>query len=358
MGTQVNLGVPAWLDGPNYNGLDLRQFSVMATGYATASSGALVSRGGVRNQPAAGAVAASSGMTVTCDGFSAVVPNSTSSTNGAYQVTSMSRQNLTLTASDPVNPRIDLIVAYVQDLGNSSSAAYVGTVDGTPAASPSAPSAPSNSITLAQIAVAANAASITSGNITDKRAYTAAPGSIIYTASTSVAPAGVNGQYCYDAANDRIYHAAASGAKQARTLPFSPGFDAHSGSNVTLPFGTETTICTVNVTTDGSTDLRICYKWCGVFQTSPAQCQVRFRVYIDSTPIDTLYGDTSSVAAASQTQIGGGATYRTSSLLGTTPSAGAHTITFKCLLNTNAGGTTSLDCTNGPAILDVSAVPL
>ena len=40
---------------------------------------------------------------------------------------------------------------------------------GTPAGSPSPPSAPANSFTLAQVAVAANATSITSGNITDQR---------------------------------------------------------------------------------------------------------------------------------------------------------------------------------------------
>lgn len=79
--------------------------------------------------------------------------------------------NLTIAAADPTNPRIDIVVASVQD------AAYSGSnnqwlpqvITGTPAPSPSPPATPANSIVLAQVAVAANATSITSGNITDKR---------------------------------------------------------------------------------------------------------------------------------------------------------------------------------------------
>lgn len=78
---------------------------------------------------------------------------------------------LTIATSDPSNARIDLIVATVNDQGYSGVTNNITyqVITGTPAASPAVPSTPSNSIALAQIAVAAGATSITSGNITDVR---------------------------------------------------------------------------------------------------------------------------------------------------------------------------------------------
>ena len=77
----------------------------------------------------------------------------------------------TLTASDPTNPRIDLIVAHVKDntTGQPGDTWVLESVTGTPSVSPVAPALPASALLLAQIAVAANATSITSGNITDKR---------------------------------------------------------------------------------------------------------------------------------------------------------------------------------------------
>lgn len=79
--------------------------------------------------------------------------------------------NRTIAASDPTNPRIDIVCASVQDAAYSGSNNQwlIQVITGTPAPSPSAPATPANSIVLAQVAVAANATSITSGNITDKR---------------------------------------------------------------------------------------------------------------------------------------------------------------------------------------------
>jgi hypothetical protein len=76
-----------------------------------------------------------------------------------------------ITTANPTNPRIDLICMTVQD------AYYTGAqnnvifqvVAGTPASSPVVPSLPANSIALAEVAVAAGALSITTGNITDRR---------------------------------------------------------------------------------------------------------------------------------------------------------------------------------------------
>ncbi|MHB1702422.1 MAG: hypothetical protein ACYCSN_20270, partial [Acidobacteriaceae bacterium] len=75
---------------------------------------------------------------------------------------------LTIAAADATNPRIDIVVAGI----NTSTSPYTPTIEvvtGTPAASPVAPVTPSGYIALAQIAVAANATSISNANITDVR---------------------------------------------------------------------------------------------------------------------------------------------------------------------------------------------
>lgn len=90
---------------------------------------------------------------------------------GAYEVLNDATVNLAIAASDPTNPRIDIVVAQVRDAAYSGANNdwLLAVVTGTPAGSPSPPATPANAIVLAQVAVAANATSITSGNITDKR---------------------------------------------------------------------------------------------------------------------------------------------------------------------------------------------
>ena len=90
--------------------------------------------------------------------------------------------NLAISAADGSNPRIDIVVAQVND------SAYSGSTDnwelkvitGTPAGSPAVPTLPSTALKLAQIAVGAGVTTITSGNITDSRTYAATtlPGAV------------------------------------------------------------------------------------------------------------------------------------------------------------------------------------
>ena len=81
--------------------------------------------------------------------------------------------NLAIAAADPTNPRIDLAVVSIQDAqySGSNNQGILQIITGTPAASPSPPNAPASSVVLAQIAVAAGASSIVTGNITDKRPF-------------------------------------------------------------------------------------------------------------------------------------------------------------------------------------------
>jgi hypothetical protein len=104
-------------------------------------------------------------MTVNvASGWAAIV--SSTANNGVYQIYNDAPVVLTIATADPSNPRIDKIVATVTD-GSNSVAFQV--LAGTPSGSPTAPATPSDSIAIANIAVAAGATSITSGNITDLR---------------------------------------------------------------------------------------------------------------------------------------------------------------------------------------------
>ncbi len=102
-------------------------------------------------------------------------------------------KTLTVTASDPSNPRIDLVILRRTA---SSNTCVLAVLAGTPAGSPSAPSltqtAATWEYTLAQLAVGAGVTSIVAGNITDKRPIKAngTPKNLIAFTTDSVAPAG------------------------------------------------------------------------------------------------------------------------------------------------------------------------
>lgn len=88
-----------------------------------------------------------------------------------YRCRSASTVNLTVSAADATNPRIDRVVLEVLD-STFTGASQVGRLEvlaGTPAASPSAPALPDTAISLATIAVAANETAITDAEITDLR---------------------------------------------------------------------------------------------------------------------------------------------------------------------------------------------
>lgn len=101
-----------------------------------------------------------------------VVAGSEATDQGYYVVYNDATINLAISAADSTNGRIDAVYVKVQDSEQSGAtdAASIVVVTGTAAATPVAPNAPTVShYLLATIAVAANATSITSATITDKR---------------------------------------------------------------------------------------------------------------------------------------------------------------------------------------------
>lgn len=152
---------PSWLQNgshPAENDRLSMQAIFATTGIIGSSSLAVTA-----NSPAGMSVVVASGW--------AAIVGTTQANMGVYTVYNDASTTLTITTANPTNPRIDRVVATVQD------AYYTGAfndvifqvIAGTPAGSPVAPAIPANSISLATIAVGAGVTQINTGNITDTR---------------------------------------------------------------------------------------------------------------------------------------------------------------------------------------------
>ena len=332
MATSVNTSLPQWLSGCTYDansGTDLRNSGVTATFFDEGivnGAGGLGSTVAVLGGVIGGAglsVYANTGMTVNVQPGSFVVPNSGTPTAGGYVSTLVSTATLTVQTADPTNPRIDIVVANVVDNGNNTSFGQVQIITGTAAPSPSAPTAPANSITAAQINVAAGATSITSGMITDTRPFTTTTGGVLVAAKGSVI--GYRGQIAFDPPSSSFYHNTnASNVTQLHVLPWAPVITTRS-SDFSWN-GSETTILTATFTCDGYTDVEAFFKWPGVYCTRGGGniYNVVWRMYIDSTQVDGYF--TPNDPADSNPHSGGSWAYFTSPATGDTPSAGTHTV--------------------------------
>lgn len=322
MATSVVTSEPQWLEGCTYDGNggnDLRLSGPAAyfydegivTGSVTGVLSGVIGGAGLQ-------VSAGGAMTVAVQPGGYVVQNTGTPAAGGYVSKLAQQATLTVQTADPANPRIDIVVAYVSDVGTSSSSGAVEIITGTAAASPSAPSAPANSITLAQLTIPAATTTVTSGMITDERPFTTAAGGVLVAPKGSVT--GYVGQLGYDKPSGSFYHNTnTGGSKQARVLPWAPvheilttSFELHTG---------ELTVLSATVTTDGLTDLKISWRIPQINCTSATTVAVH--TAIDGTDIEVAQqGD----PATQWTSMG--ATVYTSSAAGTTPSSGTHTVTL------------------------------
>jgi hypothetical protein len=110
-------------------------------------------------------------MSVSVAAGRALIQGTESNYSGVYAVENRLATTLTVTAANASNPRIDVVVAKIQDQAYSGSvnAWSLAVVDGTPASSPTAPAIPANSLKLAEVAVAAASSAVLNANITDHR---------------------------------------------------------------------------------------------------------------------------------------------------------------------------------------------
>jgi len=127
------------------------------------------------------------GMSVVVASGRAWIQGDEGTYQGVYFVENRGATTLSIAASSPTNPRIDRVVAEVDDAAYSGAvnAWALKVIEGTPAGSPVAPAVPDNAISLATVAVAALASSITNANITDTRRSIRNPGyeKVIFTSS-------------------------------------------------------------------------------------------------------------------------------------------------------------------------------
>ena len=325
MTAQVFTSVPMWLSGCTYDGdggNDLRNSSVTATFYDTGASGSggtIGVRGGVTGGAGLG-VTAGTGLNVAVGPGSFVVPNTATPTAGGYVSTLAAAATLQVAAGNPTNPRVDIVVAYVSDTGTSASFGAVEILTGTPAPSPAAPAAPANSITLARIAVAANASSVTGPMITDTRPYTTAAGGILVAQQGTVQ--GYNGQLAYDPVAGVFYHNAAAGGQPFSGAPFGSTYTTMEGA--TFSGVASDIISTFTADMPGGVDLQVYVKWPGLTCSLGGSWNAVICVLLDGTLLDSFY--TPNDPADGHVHSGGSWTCRTSSGAGNTPAAGGHIV--------------------------------
>lgn len=333
----VNAHPGAWLDGVAVAGQDLRLqlAGAMLTGASPSGSTGIAARPGVRYGTGSPLlVQASSGMAITVNAGVAFVQGTASATAGMYTCCLDTTATLTVATSDPTNPRIDNVICQITDVGTSSSTTVVTLQTGTPAPSPVAPTLPANSLLLAQVAVGAGVSSISSGNITDKRVYTASSGGIVPMANTTGGISGAAGLYAQDLSTGRLRVSDGSGnARSPKVGAFAP-VTVTAGSPVTAAPGVANNIASLSVTTDGATEIKIEGSIGSLSQSTPHAGDSGYVNFtIDSSTIvgGSMYNWT---ANSGGTFLAGVFTAYI------TPSAGSHTIAF--VLTNNGTSTQSV----------------
>ncbi len=235
---------PAWIDGVQLSGQDMR---LAQAALATPSSaGPATVRSGVR--PGADLVVSANGtpnMTVNVAAGQCLVQGTESGFEGGIVGTNDGVVNLAIAAADATNPRRDLIVArwYSETVVVGSRRFSLEVVTGSPGASPSDPATPANATVLARVTVAAAASSITSGAITDLRAFTTALGGCLPCLSTTRPSAPYAGQTVFETDTKlfRVWDGTAWGAvipsltTQAGTAAYSLSSSAAVSVVVTFP---------------------------------------------------------------------------------------------------------------------------
>jgi hypothetical protein len=157
------------------------------------SAGSLMALGGVNPHLGGRMAVAQNGtpnMSVNVSSGHIFIPGTQDVKQGVYSCTNDGTVNLVIGTSDPTNPRIDTVYAFVQDqfYAGSNNLWGIAVQAGTPAASPSAPSLPASqsNFAIADVRVNAGVTTILTANITDRRSPFASGlgGKIITTVAT------------------------------------------------------------------------------------------------------------------------------------------------------------------------------
>lgn len=157
-------------------------------GGAAGSTGQVVARSGVLGYKSL-RVAPSSALTVSIASGMVLLQGSTNN-QGAYLLVNDADDTVTLNTASTTLARKDAVIARVYDttdgVGGNGNQWVLDKVTGTPAASPTLPTLPTDSILLAEVNVAANATTVLTGNIVDRRVFTVATGGVLPCTSTGL----------------------------------------------------------------------------------------------------------------------------------------------------------------------------
>lgn len=112
-----------------------------------------------------------SAPTVATGAHATVVQMTTQGCYYVYNDNSSGAVSLAIASSNPSNPRIDVVIAQVEDAqySGSNNDWKLAVVTGTAAASPTVPSLPANSLVLAYVWIPAASTNVSAGNILDLR---------------------------------------------------------------------------------------------------------------------------------------------------------------------------------------------
>ena len=195
---------PAYLQGSSHPAAVFRQALTAILGYPqpgtlTSVNGGVVNAGDLKvaQHPAPA-------MNVDIAGGVAVVPQTQAANGGVYFGLNDATVTLTISASSPSNPRIDLVCATVDDAAFSGATNdwKLQVITGVASGSPTVPAMPAASIPLAKVSVAANAATIVNANITDLRTFAPTPATMASTLkvgrTTAFTVAASQGVIAYD----------------------------------------------------------------------------------------------------------------------------------------------------------------
>ena len=189
---------PLWTDGMTWTSQLQRQFSGGAAVWdANTSTTAAYPLGGVfpgPGNPLAVTPLATPGMGVLVTAGYVAVP-APAQGGGVYLFGLVWQAGLTVAANTASVARTDIVIARVYDLASASSYCDVEIVSGTPGAGQ--PATPTAAVLLGTVTVIPSATSITAGNITDQRTFTAAPGGVL-PATAAAAPPLTPGQVMFN----------------------------------------------------------------------------------------------------------------------------------------------------------------
>lgn len=266
-------------------------------------AGVMHSFGGIGGLAAAASVSlvraqASPNMTVLVAKERFFMPGTENTHQGIYHGYNDADATVTIAASSPTLPRIDIVYAAVRDqfYSGANNDWVIDKVTGTPAGSPVAPAAPANAIVIANIAVAANATTVTNGNITNNAQLASAKGGVVVCSSVTRPAGPYLGMKIYETDTDTFLYCSNTTGPVWSVFANQRVDHFSSGSDVTSSGTTEVVGYSHSVALVSGRRYRVTFQGyiLGGANAGTQRIQLRYdaaALTITSTAIGTPFGD-------------------------------------------------------------------